>query len=497
MNKTLVCRVLLPRKDREHPSVSTGYALKKGVVMLSRHALQHEQRNRDKPVILLWDNRPNHPDDVFDSEVEEEFYTEDSSYDLALVTCKTPGNTPENFSYLGRTDFPAGAQWESFGYPKVEQQDCESDYAPTSVGGRLCSPNISGLIELDSNTKVSPPSNWAGISGSPIFMGAFLLGCISDTNDYHEKRLKGVSLPFVLARCAVFRKLLNMDTPKEDVYLPLALPLLKKIEVLQLFRSLGEITAHSPEDIYSELLSLPVIKFLACIVDLQDQARAGNDNETVVTLSNLAFILMPHYLDASVIANLHDQLDNEVVSLPYSHLACAEMAMAQLEQRVIAIDTYSKDVFLAKFSLPYPPESGKDIKDSLKDLSADLSNRFAGDTQSLLSLSIQTKKIVEDFGTAHLSRRLTANEEVPYAQLALKRHVSKKKPRYYLLCDNEKLGGDENAAFYYKEFKKIYPQCVVLSPSTDIETMFQETEEYSDLLHALSPYLDNQTEQPV
>jgi|GEM_PF-6212726 len=55
MNKSLVCRVLVPLSNRSYASISTGYAVKQGVVLLSRHALLHEDRDSSLAIKLIWD----------------------------------------------------------------------------------------------------------------------------------------------------------------------------------------------------------------------------------------------------------------------------------------------------------------------------------------------------------------------------------------------------------------------------------------------------------
>ena len=271
MNKSLVCRVLVPRVGGRRPAVSTGYAVKKGIAMLSRHALLDENRDNNKPVTLRWEQCKDKDGKVFEREIESGVhFPKNDNHDLALVECETPDETPASLGFLAPLNFAQGTAWETYGYPKSQQQCGELDYPATTVGGTTTSSNKNGKIELDSTTKMKHPEEWAGISGAPIFFGSFLAGIIVEKPDPHKHRLEGISLAHVIRENPGLAELLSI--PQEDEkYLARALEILKDESIFACLKTRFSVSGNDEKQMYGCLVSRPVGEFLEGVVILQEQ----------------------------------------------------------------------------------------------------------------------------------------------------------------------------------------------------------------------------------
>ena len=482
MNKSLVCRVLVPRTGERRPAVSTGYAIKKEMVMLSRHALLEEHRDENEPVILRWEDLKDKDGKVFEREINPDgaHFPKNGNHDLALVECETPYAAPESLGFLAPLSFPQGRVWETYGYPKSQQQDDETDYAATTVGGTTTSYNENGKIELDSTTEMKPPEEWAGISGAPIFFGQFLAGVIVEKPMPHAHRLEGISLAYLIQENPEFAELLSI--PEEgDKYLNKALEILKDESVFACLKRRFADAGNDEKQMYGCLVSRPVGQFLEEIVELQKQNPAQRQS-----LSNLVFALLPHFIDPVAVRQGRQRIDAEI--LPVSHVKPQpiEAYMAKIDQRAIAIDVLTDDQFMATYALPAAPESGDSDEQKVHATTQDLYQTLGGDLLQIPLVQRQTNRLLKKTGIAGLPQGLTHEQKKALINQRLNQDRKSNKPRYYLVASNDEFEDDDLAKRYYEDFKRLYPNCAVIMPSGDFEQLLQDDEDYYHLCSAIS-----------
>lgn len=485
MDKSLVCRVLVPILNRSYPSISTGYAVKQGVVLLARHALLHELRNPNLPVQLVWDewlDAEGEPCKIDAEQGSESFIPQeqDVKADIALLKCTTPPQTTVQCCPLLPESFPSFMGWEAYGFPRFKQSHNEDvAYDATTVIGKTKSSNSNGVVELSCSDDLSDRDQWAGVSGAAVFRGIYLLGVITSNWLEHENALEGYSLAYHVKKYPAFAELLGIAT-EDDMpsYLKLLEPILHKTPKLA-EQLTGQISTK-PVDCYQQLVSVSVGEFFQTLLDCRDKGSCPK------TLGELASVMLPQFVAPNVVSYVRVQACVSVVSVPYARGLVIESLMARVDRRCLAIDQYANGKFIAHYALSCAAETAERTDDRLRETMQDLDYRQGGDLLALHTQQLYKKTKPSDLpdkqgDMAQMERRVKR-----LLQAASKRNA----PKHYLVHEPTLFTTDQEAQQYYVRFKQQYPECVVIKPTENEELIEQELDDYFDAETILTPYLN-------
>lgn len=390
MNKSLVCRVLVPILNRSYPSISTGYAVKQGVVLLARHALLHELRDPALPIQLVWDewlDAEGKPCKI-DAEQGSEYFIpkeQDAKADIALLKCATPPQTPIQCCLLLPEYFPSFMSWEVCGFPRFKQaHDKDVAYEATTVIGKTKSSNSNGVVELSCGDDLSDRDQWAGVSGAAVFRDSYLLGVITSNWLEHKNTLEGYSLAYHVKKYPAFAELLGITTEDDTPsYLKLLEPILHKAP--NLAQQLTEQINAKPKDCYQRLVSVSVGEFFQKLLGCRNKGSCPK------ALGELATVMLPQFVATNVVSEVRKQAQMSVVSVPYARGVVIESLMARVDQRVLAIDQYANNRFVAHYALSCAAETAERTDDRLRETMQDLDYRQGGDLFALHTQQLYKK----------------------------------------------------------------------------------------------------------
>lgn len=488
MNKSLVCRVLVPLSNRSYASISTGYAVKQGVVLLSRHALLHEDRDSSLAIKLIWDEWKDalgKPCEIEAEQGSEIFVSEQEHLksDIALLKCQTPPHAPINCCPLFPERFTSNLSWEAYGFPKVKQiQAGDLSYEATTVLGHTKSSNHNGCIELYAKDDFSDRNLWAGISGAAIFHDTYLIGVITSNWLEHKNSLEGYSLAYHVRQCQLFAKTLELTTEDDTpTYLPLFEPILVKVP--NLAKQLDAQSSIKSADLYRRLVAVSVGEFFQKLLSCRQTGGCPK------TLGELATVLLPQFVAPEIVNYVRDQTNAHVLPVPYSRGVVIESLMARVDRRVVAIDHYANNRFTAKYALSWAAETAERTEDRVRETMQDMDARYGGDLLELHTKQLYKKTKPSDVPDSQGDRDQMERRVKRLLQSANKRNA----PRHYLVHDDFMFGSFDAAQQYYTLLKMKYPECIVLKPTSDEDLIHQELDDYFDAEQVLAPYINGET----
>jgi len=500
MDKSLVCRVLVPKKGKDKLSVSTGIAVKKGVVLMSKHAL--DDWDKSKSVCFQWDinNHGLEKNLSFESKSDKTLFIGETNdqfdIDVALISTDTPPSTPLRAWMLTNTKHKGTPGCEVYGYPKKGAKN--THYPATSFLADLCSANQNGKLELDSKTNINPPQGWKGISGAPIYTGTILRGIVIELQKAHEKRLEGITLDKLLREDKIFSEALGFSQSDEEntnnFAASIGLLKTKDKKLLKLIndslKSTKDISFETAEELCNYLVAIPITELLKLLSEVQSPYHKSNSG-IGTEIGKLTSALLPSFADSGSASHIEQSIGDStapIIVIPYVIPISAEMLMAKVDKRPLEIQSYTKDQFIAKFGLIMPPESGEDIEQQVKDITDDYYQYFGGDKRQQLI----AKKV-----THHLFDELIAKSDLPDEGVSEKEKIAfvqdefeyrreEGKPTHYVILKPNHFGGEEGMQVFASMLKETYPQYAVLSFSSSKQLLREERKQVRKIRSTLS-----------
>jgi len=383
MNVSFIAKILTPDGERGW-RISTGYPVKKGLVLTACHVINSVQEEK---IIVEWPGLSEKLDTI-----KTKIVYKNKDCDIALIACTTPDMT--EMSPFMISDHPpvAHQNWESWGFARMGKPDEESEPHRTSAIG-ICHPmNENGYsFSLDVRNDGETKDEWKGMSGAPVFSGVHLYGVITRTPIKQKNLLTATALSYLLK-------------PENDSINPSFITLvgctsieqnfMSSIRYVDEYKSLRSIlfqhfskTDTSLKDssfhLVQYLVKLPLSTLLVSLRDLTRKSSASHKK----SLMQLLKLILPKYFasGARIKSNPTNHAIN-IIKIPYATELSAEILMASADQRSMAFELYgdssSAHLKATKFCMALPPESGNDAKQPVKDVIDDLSNALALSVQS-------------------------------------------------------------------------------------------------------------------
>lgn len=491
MDKRLVCKIKVPRLDRKEPGVSTGYAVCRDRIILSRHAVFNKNRNMQEPIEVEW---PLIDVASLGNILTQQLNVDDGvkfkgerDVDLLVLVCKTPDETPRLPWMLTESLHKGGEAWNSYGFARARRLNNENN--ALDVQGKILPPNPhKAEVALDVNTEIKPVENWKGISGAPIFIGKFMAGIIIEKEVGQDRRLYALSTTYLLRTNESFRESLGFVDRTFD--LQGSTQLLEANES-ELFNCLNEKTkCINVEEFLDHCTNLSGEELLGLAHKAQEQAVSRGDIDVCTRLGSFLLSMLPNIADQAAVENLQksaQSTDEYVVELPCATKITAEMVAAKAGKRCIDFRSFSQKNIIPKYALPLPAEMG----------SEEAKNLFEGITEQFYN-GMGGKPAAN---TMQAVTRFLYDEEIPDFMLgepdeALKVEVVQDyledreldgKPNYYWLLELPAKDDEQSIMLSLASLlKQKYPQVLFIVLSTERWLRRKETREYRQLIKTLS-----------
>ena len=382
MYKDLIVAIFVPTmgQGKMPGRVGTGYPVTDDLILTSRHVIEPENRDRQKPIRVRWFH-----DKPADGKLPEWIPLDDhlnddvlvwvgsGDLDAALIRCRRP-------EYLHK--FPAnrpserkpreGERWQSAGFARANKRG--DVRRPGKFGGILREPaDDDSFFEVLEDAKPIAEEQWQGVSGMPVFAGSELLGVVKHVPpNFDHKKLEAVQTLRMMLRDEEFKKALGIDEQRErlESARKLLRRLLERSEAVtgDFAADLGLPCGDIPkcrEQLVERLLveKLPLERLFALALSVQDKRRGKEDKVGAQVAQEVMLAILPAIHDAAVVAGVRrDKSSVCPLVLPTKLRTLAEIIMAGADRRAASLrPQQSKHADPeGAASLPEPPESGRD-----------------------------------------------------------------------------------------------------------------------------------------
>lgn len=383
MHKDLIVAIFVPTtgEGKMPGRVGTGYPVTDDLILTSRHVIEPENRDRQKPIRVRWfhDKPANGKppewiplDDHLNDDVLVWFGSGD--LDAALIRCRRP-------EYLHK--FPAnrpserkpreGERWQSAGFARANKRADVRE--PGQFGGTLRSmAEGASFFEVVEDAQPIAEEQWQGVSGMPVFAGSELLGVVKHVPpNYDHKKLEAVPV-WRLLQNEGFCKALGIDEQRErlESARKLLRRLLERSDAVtdDLAAGLGLPRDDIPkcrEQVVERLLveKLSPERLFELALSVRDKRRGKKDRVGAQVAQELVLAILPAVHDAAVVSEVRRRKSDSSICplpLPTKLRTLAEIIMAGADRRAALLrppgSKHADPEGVA--SLPEPPESGRD-----------------------------------------------------------------------------------------------------------------------------------------
>lgn len=486
MNPKLLVKITVPRTDNK-TRTGTGYAIAPGLVLTAYHVVDFAERDKAQPIKLEWTCLSSEGNSCETSDVRIK-PGDWLKHDIALLECKFPaavnGHVPA-VPVLAAQVASSPDRWVSAGYPKIHQFRLKD--ATGEFGVDLGQVGLN-LTLLDSYDKGAVPDDlvdtgWGGMSGAPVFEAKSrrLQAVVINHNQWMQKQLVAVSIPWLLQHDDAFKALLGVGQVEQDFSQAIA-HLDKAHEARhQLLVNLAE-DGFELEDsaiaVVGCLKAIPIHELLQRVQTAQQQTE---NKKVRQDLGILVRRMLPAFYDDSCIARIRQErgCSAGMIQIPFATEISAEILMASADRReaefkVIPYE-YGPIAKAGKYRLPLPPESGPDDgEQQFQDVTFDLYNRLGrGVNRSVI------KRVAEEKWFS-LNKAAPPHPDVEvkkkFLQAWLAGNAAKGRPGFYWLV---RKGSDAtvNASLdaLVNELQASYPHITFLCLEDDNEKLIHET----------------------
>lgn len=384
MHKDLIVAIFVPTTSngRMPGYVGTGYPVTEDLILTSRHVIEPENRDHEKPIRVRWfydkpaDNKPSKwiPLDDHKKDSDVRVWTGADNLDAALLRCQRPEYLRKfPLARLSERKSRDGERWQSAGFARANKRADVRE--PGNFGGTLREmAEGAAFFELLEDAKPIAEEQWQGVSGMPVCVGSEILGVAKHIPpNYDHKKLEAVPV-WLLLRDEGFRKALGIDEQRErlESARELLLRLLERSDAVTVdfaaeLKLPNNDIRKCREQVIERLLveKLPLERLFELALSVQQKRRDKNDKVGKQVAQDLMLTILPAIHDAAVIFMVRrDKGDSSVclLMLPTKLRTLAEIIMAGADRRAAALRTQmSKQADPEGLaSLPEPPESGRD-----------------------------------------------------------------------------------------------------------------------------------------
>lgn len=493
METRLIAKIKAPKKNRQC-SIGTGYPISDSLLITARHVVLFEDRDCTQPIKIEWpdikfENNESYTVTVSNDDI---VYDGKKKVDLALIRCRIPEHPPVSPLILS-TIFPkAHDQWASYGFARIGKDQASNTREKISLLGTFHPPNSSNhKIQLKNESDALEKAGWCGVSGAPVFQGAFLYAVITETPLKRKECLTAISIPYLLNHDNKFREIVGLENPETNFnpakqYLQNHSGL--KTELFSLIKKRTDDVADSPEALVSYLATIPIPELISIIKQAQDEHSSQVLKQE---LANFLRLLLPGLYGCDCVTRIRSARDNQtipIIEIPYATDISAELLMASADDRaaefkVIEIE-YAQQLSPGKYKLALPPEAGPDNGEQLiTDVEDDLMNRLGiGDAQ-ISDMKIQVDEYLFNRYPRKQQRSYDPKDQKKLVKSWLDDNVTAKRPRFYWLMNftgnNEQ---DERVRTLAQLIKKDYPQITLLSLQIDTDLEINENRLFNELV---------------
>ena len=216
MDDNLLVKITVPRVDGK-TRTGTGYTVAKGLVLTARHVVEFPERDKKEAILLEWVklSTPNQP---CSATVQVVKVGDWEQYDIALLEFTLPAEITVHFSVcvFAKTKAISGEQWESAGFPKINQFQLKGATGQFSkdLGNATLDLDLSNTYDRNTVPNDMVSTGWGGMSGAPVFgvKSKQLQAVVTVHHQWMEKQLVAVSIPWLLQNSQCFRNAVESNS---------------------------------------------------------------------------------------------------------------------------------------------------------------------------------------------------------------------------------------------------------------------------------------------
>jgi len=383
MHKDLIVAIFVPTtgEGKMPGRVGTGYPVTEDLILTSRHVIEPENRDRQKPIRVRWfhdkpaDGKPPEWTPLDDHRNGDILvWIGKGDLDAALLRCRRPEYLHKFPVKLPTERKPRdGERWQSAGFARANRRGDVRE--PGQFGGTLREmAEGASFFEVVEDVQPIAEEQWQGVSGMPVFAGSELLGVVKCVPpNYDHKKLEAVPV-WRLFQDEGFKKALGIDEQRERLERARRLlrqPLERSDAATSDFAAeLGLPSGDIPqcrEQVVERLLvdKLSPERMFDLALSVRDKRRGKKDWVGAHVAQELVLAILPAIHDAAVVSNVRrDKSDSAIcpLLLPTKLRTLAEIIMAAADRRAASLrppkSRQADPEGVA--SLPEPPESGRD-----------------------------------------------------------------------------------------------------------------------------------------
>lgn len=351
MEPTLVTKILATDANGE-TCVGTGYPIGNGRVLTARHVVTDDFGQIVSSIELYW---PNLTDELgksvksvkaeilFDGALE--LTDNQLEVDVVILACSFPQTVSERLvrnTVLALQPAKARVGWKCAGFPNIN--DNEIDPASGKFVADLETQEIKLTLDDSINESIARANGvqngWGGMSGAAVFNieTGKIQAVITDHNQWMQKQLIAVSIPWLIQHNAKFRTLVGQETNTET-YRQFAEQQRKQIRALlkqmaegKLFKQLA-IRCKMPigcthETLCDKLLAdfeNDDLAVLDCLLQAGNEALEQDASESAWSHFRTLFCLF-----ASLMAPQSSAVKQKLINLPVYTAIATELSLAPL-----------------------------------------------------------------------------------------------------------------------------------------------------------------------
>ena len=510
MEKKYIVEVFVPTKGHkgEKGMIGTGYPVGKGLLLTARHVLYPANRDKKYPIQVRFSALG-----IADAQWEPIVgvaWEGTEALDVSLVEASFPPEVNRWGSVMAAE--PADhVQWISEGFAAAGGKK-NGKRQSASMGGKVFSKQeTESYFELGTDYAPQTGQDWRGASGSPVFVGGWIIGVITHCPEkFGSERLKATKMKCLLAHEDFAKHLLpNQRQQRLDLMQQQIAGVLGQSEtVMQTLALEAGIAARSWEltddtkgsasNLAAKLLQMELQPVLdACDSVHLQFAKRGQRKWARIT-SQLTLLLLPALYDFAVVETVRGDRFNTaraIIPVPTALRTVAEIIMAGVDRRSMQVQ-YDPDRDFPQGSrcLTVGPESTSD--ESGDQAKQDFLNQVA----NLLAPEFDPdfihrfrKHVVSHFARREPGRKYDPElqTDVKSAALKLKRFAEKLNQTYYYVFDMPQ--NDEERVVAQRtiaQLKADFPAIVFLTLTPDEALELQEQERFAALPEMFSSLRD-------